>query len=184
MDAWSSLFKKADKKVVMMIYSKSDVQSFLPHREPFLFVDSIESLFFPNPLWRSENRNPAPKEIIGGEVTGHFQLSHDHPILKGHFPGRPIFPGVLQIECMAQVSSFLTCELYRDRPIAQIKIEVALLSVDRAKFRSPIIPGDQLFIKSTLIKVRSLIMSYHAEIYRAKELVSEVDFLASIKFLI
>jgi 3-hydroxyacyl-[acyl-carrier-protein] dehydratase len=84
---------------------------------------------------------------------------------------------------MAQVASFLTCEIHRDKPLDQIKIEVALLGADHARFRSPVLPGDRLLIKSTLTKVRSLIMSYHSEIYRSGDLVSEVDFLASIKFL-
>jgi 3-hydroxyacyl-[acyl-carrier-protein] dehydratase len=166
-----------------MLFAKSEITKFLPHREPFLFVDTIESIKFPNPVWRSENRSPSAKELIGGEVVGHYFLDPEHPILRGHFPGRPIFPGVLQIECMAQVASFLTCEIHRDKPLDQIKIEVALLGADHARFRSPVLPGDRLLIKSTLTKVRSLIMSYHSEIYRSGDLVSEVDFLASIKFL-
>lgn len=166
-----------------MLYNKEEVIKFLPHRDPFLFVDSIESIEFTKAPWREERRQPSAKELIGGTVCGNYHLDPKHPILLGHFPGRPIFPGVLQIECMAQVSSFLTCELRRDKSIDQLNIEVALLGVDKARFRSPILPGDQLQIKSTLIKVRSLIMSYESEILRQGELVSEVSFLASIKFL-
>ena len=166
-----------------MIYEKKDVLSFLPHRDPFLFVDSIESVEFPNPIWANEKRNPEAKELLGGCVIGHYFLVPEHPILKGHFPGRPIFPGVLQIECMAQVSSFLTCEMNKNIPLEKLKIEVALLGADKARFRSPVLPGDQLKIKSKLVKVRSLIMSYESEMYRNEELVSEVTFLASIKFL-
>ncbi|MDH4468285.1 MAG: beta-hydroxyacyl-ACP dehydratase [Bacteriovoracaceae bacterium] len=166
-----------------MLYTKNDVLSFLPHRDPFLFVDSIESVEFPNPTWVNENRNPEAKELLGGLVIGHYFLKPEHPILQGHFPGRPIFPGVLQIECMAQVSSFLTCEMNKNLPLEQLKIEVALLGADKAKFRSPVLPGDHLKIKSKLVKVRSLIMNYESEIYRNEELVSEVTFLASIKFL-
>jgi 3-hydroxyacyl-[acyl-carrier-protein] dehydratase len=126
--------------------------------------------------------NAEAKELLGGSVVANYYLDPEHPILKGHFPGRPIFPGVLQIECMAQASSFLTCEMKKDIPLGEIKIEVALLSADRAKFRSPVLPGDHLKIKSTLIKVRSFMMSYEAEITRNDEVVSEVTFLASIKF--
>src|SRR6056300_1235804 len=113
-----------------MIFNKEQVMAYLPHRDPFLFVDSVSHI---------EVVEDKPIDIIttadlvGGKVVAHFYTREDHPIFAGHFPGNPILPGVVQIESMAQASSFIMTKIVQD-PF-NCNMDVALVSVSNAKFR-------------------------------------------------
>ncbi len=106
-----------------------DVERILPHRYPFLFVDRILEL------------------EEGKRVVAIKNVSYDEPIFQGHFPGLPLFPGVLQLECMAQASGLCMGVGDADR------IGV-LAGIEGARFYRPVRPGDQLRIEAEILGLR------------------------------
>lgn len=108
----------------MPVLDINQIESILPHRYPFLLVDRIIEL--------EEER-----------VVGLKNVSINEPFFRGHFPGRPVMPGVLIIEAMAQTAGVLVLRNIEDR---QNKL-VYLATIEQAKFRRPVSPGDQLRIE-------------------------------------
>lgn len=102
------------------------IQSMLPHRYPFLFIDRVLS-------WESEKSIHARKLV-----------SMSDPILQGHFPGNPIVPGVVQVEAMAQAAALLAQVSGHFDPATQLCL---FMGIQDAKFRAPVTPGDILDIK-------------------------------------
>lgn len=116
-----------------MILDIQGIQKILPHRYPFLMVDAILEI---EPF----------KRIVGIKnvtINEHF--------FQGHFPGKPIFPGVLIIESMAQTGGLL---LLREVPDRESKL-LYFAAVDEARFRRPVVPGDQLKVDVTVISWRT-----------------------------
>jgi beta-hydroxyacyl-ACP dehydratase FabZ len=118
-----------------VIYSVTDIMKFLPHRYPFLLVDRIVEL-------------EPPRRIVGlKNVTVNEQF------FQGHFPGAPVMPGVLILEAMAQVAGVM---IYRDMPDDEKSRKLIYFTgVENAKFRRPVVPGDQLRIEMELINRRN-----------------------------
>jgi len=160
-----------------MIYNKDKVKEFLPHREPFLFVDSIQEIKLGHEF---KNEQKTIKDLIDSTIIANYKTDKDHPIFAGHFPGNPILPGVVQIEMMAQASSFILT-LIHDNPFI-LNMEVALLSVLNAKFRKPILPEMELEIRALMIKARSNFSTYQSQIFHNGILMSEVEYMASTIF--
>ena len=161
-----------------MLLNKSQVMEFLPHRDPFLFIDSVKEIILPERL----NASDAPftaQDLIGGCSICHFKVDNTVKVLSGHFPDHPILPGVIQVEMMAQAASFLAQYCRKKK---ESKIDVALLGVDSARFRKPIIPPMDLEIRSVLTKVRGPIQIYQCEIYANNEVMSQAAVMASLKF--
>jgi beta-hydroxyacyl-ACP dehydratase FabZ len=115
------------------VYSIMDIMSFLPHRYPFLLVDRILEI-------------EGEKRIVGLK-----NVTINEPFFQGHFPGAPVMPGVLIIECMAQVAGVM---IYRDMPDKDRKL-IYFTSIENAKFRRPVLPGDQLRIEMQLLNRRT-----------------------------
>lgn len=157
-----------------MNLSSEDVKKFLPHRDPFLFVDSVSEVTV-----TEEKESYTTKDLIGACSVAHFHAREDHPIFTGHFPGNPILPGVVQVEMVAQVTSFILLKAYPNA--FEQKIDMALLSVNAAKFRKPILPGMDLTIKTKCEKIRGIFMTSVGEIYCNDELISEATIMASVK---
>lgn len=164
-----------------MLFDKKAVMEFLPHRDPFLFIDSVEAILLP-PSLQDEKRAFKASELIGGSTRCHFKVDSKVKVLEGHFPGKPILPGVVQVEMMAQASSFLLVKTF-DKPLSEVRIEVALMGVDKAKFRKPVTPVMDLVIVATLTKVRGPVMAYDCQIFCHDEVMSECEVLASLRFL-
>ncbi len=120
----------AEKKFVYGIY---DILKFLPHRYPFLLVDRILEL-------------DPDKRVVGLK-----NVTINEPFFQGHFPGAPVMPGVLIIEAMAQVAGVL---IYRDLPDREKKL-IYFTGIENAKFRRPVLPGDQLRIEMEILARRS-----------------------------
>ena len=114
----------------MVIYDTKAILQILPHRPPFLLVDTIIEL------------EPA-KRIVGIK-----QVTINEPFFQGHFPGMPVMPGVLQIEALAQVGAILALRELED---SQAKIPL-FSGIDGARFRRPVVPGDTLRLEVTAIR--------------------------------
>ena len=108
-----------------------EIMRHIPHRYPFILVDRILE-FEP-----------------GRRIVGLKNVSANEPFFSGHFPGHPIMPGVLIVEAMAQVGGVLASRL----PGAERKLAY-LATIDRCRFRRPVMPGDQLITEVVVIRVR------------------------------
>ncbi len=161
-----------------MLLNDFEVKKFLPHRAPFLFIDTVGELIVPDSFKAIEN--PGTRDLIGIKVVAHFEVKEDLEILRGHFPGNPILPGVVQVEMMAQASAFISLPL-NNLSITGLDVETLLVSVEKSKFRKPIVPGMKLEIHATMTKNRGTIASYQAEIFCDGEKTSEAEFLAKLE---
>lgn len=112
----------------------SEIQRFLPHRYPFLLVDRVTDY--------------SANEFI----TGFKNVSANEGFFQGHFPGMPIMPGVLVLEAMAQISGILGFITTGTRPNDSLIHYFA--GCDRVRFKRPVVPGDQLELRSELIKAK------------------------------
>ncbi len=113
------------------VYGIVEIMKLLPHRYPFLLVDRI-------------------LEIDGKRIVGLKNVTINEHFFQGHFPGAPVMPGVLIIEAMAQVAGILT---YRDLPDRDKKL-IYFTGIENARFRRPVVPGDQLRIEMELLNRR------------------------------
>lgn len=162
-----------------MLLDKQMVMKFLPHRDPFLFIDGVVELRLPPEL--DGKKGPFPSaQLIGGTSICTFRVDHKVKVLEGHFPGNPILPGVVQVEMMAQAASFLATKSF-DGPLDKVKVDVALLGIDTARFRKPIVPPMDLEIHSKFVKARGPIQIYECEIRSNGELMSNATVMASLK---
>jgi beta-hydroxyacyl-ACP dehydratase FabZ len=119
----------------MATLENSDIRNYLPHRYPFLLVDRI--------LEMDEER-----------IVGIKNVTCNEPFFQGHFPEFPVMPGVLIVEAMAQVAGVLVSKSGGDN---KGKL-MFLASIDEAKFRKPVLPGDQLRIEMKLIKRKTSVV--------------------------
>lgn len=126
----------------------------LPHRYPFLMVDRI--------LECDDKEN----------VTAIKNVTINEPFFQGHFPGRPIMPGVLQLEAMAQTGGILLSRQTGIKGLIPL-----FMAVDKARFRRPIIPGDTLRIEAKLLNRRARVARMQARIYVEDKLASEAELL-------
>src|SRR6185437_13191053 len=113
----------------MPILEINQIRRILPHRYPFLLVDRILEL--------------EPERIVGIK-----NVTANEPFFNGHFPDFPVMPGVLIVEAMAQTAGVLVLKTIPDR---ESKL-VFLVSIDAARFRRPVVPGDQLRIEMKIIR--------------------------------
>jgi len=133
------------------------IEKILPHRYPFLMVDRIVAL-------------------EGDEkVVGIKNVTINEPYFAGHFPGRPVMPAVMQIEAMAQVAGALL--LTKKENLNKLAF---ILSIDEAKFRKVVTPGDQLVLEAKPIRIRSRMSAVETRVLVDGEVVSE----AKIKFML
>lgn len=123
------------KKVSKMdsIYTIADIMKFLPHRYPFILVDRILEI-------EPKKRIKALKNVTINE-----------PFFQGHFPVSPIMPGVLIMEAMAQAGGVLVIE---SLPAAKHGSLVYFMGIDKARFRQPVVPGDQLIFEIEMLRLR------------------------------
>jgi 3-hydroxyacyl-[acyl-carrier-protein] dehydratase len=110
------------------------IMSVLPHRYPFLLVDRVLEM--------------EPKK----RIVAIKNVTINEPFFPGHFPGRPVFPGVLQIEGLAQAGGLL---LLHDMPNRENKL-IYFSGIEHAKFRRPVVPGDQVRYELEVVRLRSM----------------------------
>lgn len=144
-----------------MLYDVTEIQKILPHRYPFLLVDRVSEL--------------TPKESI----VAFKNVSISEPIFQGHFPGHPIYPGVMILEGMAQAGGVLAFKSLDEEIDVDQKV-VYFMSIDKAKFRSPVRPGDKLVYKISVAKQKGSVWQFDGKAYVDDKLVSQAELKAMI----
>jgi beta-hydroxyacyl-ACP dehydratase FabZ len=136
----------------------TQIQAILPHRYPFLLVDRIVDY------------EP------GKRVVGVKNVTLNEPFFAGHFPGAPVMPGVLIVEAMAQTAGVMMLASLPDR---ETKL-VFFTGIDGAKFRRPVVPGDQLRLELTVLKLRPRYIKLRGEAYVDGLLVAEAEISSAL----
>lgn len=141
-----------------MVLNVTEIEKILPHRSPFLLVDRIIEL------------EPMKRAVGIKNVT----MTESH--FQGHFPGKPVMPGVLILEAMAQVGGVAL--LYPEENRGKIALFGAM---ERVRFRKTAIPGDQLKMVAELIKIRGFIGKIWCQSYVEDQVVAEGEFTFALK---
>ena len=146
-----------------MLLDVTDIQKILPHRYPFLLVDRITEL------------------SAGESISGLKNISISEPVFQGHFPDHPIYPGVMIIEGMAQVGGILAFKSLNENDLKNAESKVVyFMSIDKAKFRAPVTPGDQLIYKISVIKHKGAVWQFDAKGFVGDKLVAQAELKAMI----
>jgi len=139
-----------------------EIQEIIPHRYPFLLVDRIT-------------------EVVKNEsLIGYKNVSISENVFQGHFPGHPIYPGVMILEGMAQaggILAFQSMEMTKEEAANKV---VYFMSIDKAKFRAPVKPGDKLEYRISVIKHKGAIWMLKGEAFVDDKMVSEAELKAMI----
>jgi len=136
----------------------TQIQAILPHRYPFLLVDRIIEY------------EP------GKRVVGIKNVTLNEPFFQGHFPGAPVMPGVLIVESMAQTAGVMMLANLPDRD----QKLVFFTGIDGAKFRRPVVPGDQLRLELRVLRLRPRYIKLRGEAYVGANLVAEAEISSSL----
>ncbi len=134
-----------------------EIQKFLPHRYPFLLVDKVLEM------------EPGKKAI------GLKNVTFNEGFFQGHFPQQPIMPGVLIIEAMAQVAGLLAFHSG-----ANIGKTVYFMSIEKAKFRKPVVPGDQLRLEINILHHRGNVWKFAGNAIVDEKIAAEAEFTAMV----
>ncbi|MCV6608354.1 MAG: 3-hydroxyacyl-ACP dehydratase FabZ [Campylobacterales bacterium] len=137
-----------------------DIQGILPHRYPFLLVDRVTEL------------------EVGKHIKAYKNVSIAEPVFEGHFPGHPIYPGVMILEGMAQAGGVLAFK--NDESIDITKKVFYFTGIDKAKFKKPVRPGDKLEYLITIKKNRGAMWVFEGKAYVDGELASEAELKAMV----
>jgi len=136
----------------------NEIMKILPHRYPFLLVDRIV------------------EHELGKKIVGLKNVTINEPFFQGHFPGYPVMPGVLIIEAMAQVGGILAYMASSD----EIRKKLCyFVGIDNAKFRRPVMPGDQLRIEMEAVSNRRNIWCFNGKAFIDDKLATEAELRAT-----
>ena len=141
-----------------MLLDVNGIQKILPHRYPFLLVDAILEV--------------EPKQ----RIVGIKNVTFNEPFFQGHFPGRPVMPGVLIIEALAQAGGVL---LFRDVPDRENKL-LYFAAIDNARFRRPVVPGEQLRLEVSVLAWRMSLCKLEGKAYVGEELAAEATLMCKM----
>jgi 3-hydroxyacyl-[acyl-carrier-protein] dehydratase len=135
------------------------IMEMIPHRHPFLMIDKVIDV------------------VANERATGIKNLSINENYFQGHFPARPVMPGVLIIEAMAQTAAVLV--VHTLGPASEGKL-VYFMSVDNARFRRPVFPGDRLAVQVTKLRRRGNVWKFEGQAKVGDNLMAEAVFAAMI----
>lgn len=141
----------------MLKMNTTEIMGVLPHRYPFLLVDSLEEI------------------EEGTKVFGYKNVTINEPFFQGHFPEHPIMPGVLIIEAMAQVGGAYTAVVDK---VGDGKVTY-FVGIDKARFRKPVLPGDVLRMELEIMSKRRGIYQFDAKAYVGETLVAQAELKAT-----
>jgi 3-hydroxyacyl-[acyl-carrier-protein] dehydratase len=140
-----------------------EIQKIIPHRYPFLLLDRVTHI--------------KEKESL----VGYKNVTIGDNVFQGHFPGHPIYPGVMILEGMAQAGGILAFKSMGDMTEEEAAQKVVyFMSIDKAKFRSPVKPGDRLEYRISVIKNKGAIWMLKGEAFVDDKIVSEAELKAMI----
>ncbi|OGW37973.1 MAG: 3-hydroxyacyl-[acyl-carrier-protein] dehydratase FabZ [Nitrospirae bacterium RBG_13_39_12] len=134
-----------------------EIQKLLPHRYPFLLVDRVIDI------------EP------GTRAVGIKNVTINEEFFQGHFPGHPIMPGVLIIEALAQLAGILAF-----RSGVKDAKSVYFLSIEKAKFRKPVVPGDQLRLEVNVLQQRGTVWKFSGNALVEEKVAAEAEFTAML----
>jgi len=145
------------------MYDVVEIQKILPHRFPFLLIDRVTKI---------------EKNV---QIEGYKNVTIGEHIFQGHFPDHPIYPGVMIIEGMAQAGGILAFESMNENEQTDSQNKVVyFMSIDKAKFRSPVTPGDKLDYHLSVIKHKGTIWVLNGKAYVDGKLVAQAELKAMI----
>jgi len=139
-------------------YDIQKIMEYLPHRYPFLLVDRVIEL------------------VPGDRITALKNVTINEPFFTGHFPGRPVMPGVLIIEAMAQAGGLLAIE---SNPADKRGQLIYFMGMDKVRFRKPVVPGDQLIFEAKILKMRSKVAKMSGTASVDNQIAAEAELMAS-----
>jgi 3-hydroxyacyl-[acyl-carrier-protein] dehydratase len=139
-----------------------DIIKVLPHRYPFLLVDCIREL------------------ELHKRVVGIKNVTSNEPFFQGHFPGRPIMPGVLIVEAMAQTGGVLARLSVPDVLDKAGGGTIFFMAIDQVKFRKPVLPGDQLVLELIALRTGSRVWKMAGKAFVGEKVVTEAELMATI----
>jgi len=139
-------------------YDIQGIMKLLAHRYPFLLIDRVLEV------------------LPGDQITALKNVTNNEPFFQGHFPGRPIMPGVLIIEAMAQAGGILA---YLTGSAEQRSRLIYFMGMDKVRFRKPVVPGDQILFKAKILKFRSKAAKMSGIAKVDNQMVAEAELMAS-----
>ena len=140
--------------------NKEEIKNLLPHREPMLLVDRLTKI------------------VPMVSATGHINVTKDKFYFDGHFPGAPVFPGVLIVEAFGQAAAALAAHSLDPKEVEN-KL-VFLMTIDKARFRSPIIPECNLLLNVKVEKIKGRIWKYSGEAIVNDKKLADAQWMATI----
>tara|TARA_B100000131_G_scaffold24008_1_gene23099 strand:+ start:839 stop:1288 length:450 start_codon:yes stop_codon:yes gene_type:complete len=140
--------------------NKKEIENLLPHREPMLLIDELIDI----------------KKLKS--ATGIVNVTKDSFYVKGHFPGQPVMPGVLIVEAFGQAAAALTAHGI-DKSTYENKL-VFLMSVEKARFRNPVIPNCKLLLKIEAIRSHGRVWKYQGEAFVGDKKMADAQWSATI----
>ena len=137
-----------------------EIKRLIPHRYPFLLIDKVIDI------------------VKNQSATGIKNVTVNEPYFTGHFPSSPVVPGVLQIESMAQTAAVLVAKSLN---VSDSTALVLLTTIDKAKFRKPVVPGDVMLLAISVQKMRNKLWKFKGEVIVDSQKVSECEFSAMMR---
>ena len=148
-----------DNSGEIITLSHNDIIKLIPHRHPFLLIDKVTNI------------------IINKSIIGIKAVTFNEPYFAGHFPEHPVMPGVLILEAMAQTAACLVS--YQDKSLSLNNL-VFFTGIEKAKFRKPVTPGNEIFLKINLISSKRSLYKFNGEAFIHDILVASSEFSAML----
>lgn len=137
------------------------ILSLLPHRYPFLLVDRVTDL------------------VLGERIRAYKNVTINEPFFNGHFPGKPVMPGVLVLEALAQAAGLLSFETNGEAPGDDNVFY--FVGIDNARFKKPVVPGDQLVLEASIDRIRGGIYKFKGVAKVDDQIVCEAELMCTMR---